>query len=77
MTRQPLNLFGHPDGIRQAVIEFFQTNSAVWDIQVQLCTNLETMPIEDASVTCQKPKVPIYLSRDCICRHKTPGAQTE
>ena len=31
LTQQPLNLSGHPDGIRQAVIEFFQANSAVWD----------------------------------------------
>lgn len=61
LTRQPLNLSGHPDGIRQAVIEFFQTNSVVWDIQVQLCTNLETMPIEDASVTWPETESP-YLS---------------
>jgi hypothetical protein len=50
LTRQPLNLSGHPDGIREAVIEYFRTNSAVWDMQVQLCTDLKTMPIEDASV---------------------------
>lgn len=61
LTRQPLNLSGHPDGIRQAVIEFFQTNSALWDIQVQLCTNLETMPIEDASITWPETESP-YLS---------------
>ena len=61
LTRQPLNLSGHPDGIRQAVIKFFHTNSAVWDIQVQLCTNLETMPIEDASATWPETESP-YLS---------------
>jgi hypothetical protein len=58
LTRQPLNLSGNPDGIRQAVVEFFQTNSAVWDMQVQLCTNLETMPIEDASVTWPETESP-------------------
>jgi hypothetical protein len=61
LTRQPLTLSGHPDGIRQAVVEFFQTNSAVWDIQVQLCTNLDSMPIEDASVTWPETESP-YLS---------------
>jgi hypothetical protein len=61
LTRKPLNLSGHPDGIRQAVIEFFLTNSAVWDLQVQLCTNIETMPIEDASVTWPETESP-YLS---------------
>jgi hypothetical protein len=60
LTRQPLHLSG-ADGIREAVVEFFRTNSAVWDIQVQLCTNLETMPIEDASVTWPETESP-YLS---------------
>jgi hypothetical protein len=69
LTRQPLNLSGNPDGIRQAVIEFFQTNSAVWDIQVQLCTNLETMPIEDASVTWPETDSP-YIS---VARLRMPA----
>jgi hypothetical protein len=51
LTHQSLDLSGRPDAIREAVVEFFKTQSAVWDIQVQLCTNLETMPIEDTSVT--------------------------
>lgn len=61
LTGQRLNLSGHPDGIREAVVEFFQTNSAVWDIQVQLCTNPSTMPIEDASVAWPETESP-YLS---------------
>jgi hypothetical protein len=61
LTRQRLNLSGSPDGIRQAVVKFFQTSSAVWDIQVQLCTNLATMPIEDASVIWPETESP-YLS---------------
>jgi hypothetical protein len=61
LTRKPLNLSGQPDGIRRAVVEFFQTNSAVWEVQVQLCTNLETMPIEDTSVTWPETES-LYLS---------------
>jgi hypothetical protein len=61
LTGQPLNLSGHPDGIRQSVVKFFQTNSAVWDVQVQLCSNLETMPIENAAVTWPETESP-YLS---------------
>jgi hypothetical protein len=61
LTQQPLDLSGHPDGIREAVVEFFRTNSAVWDIQVQLCTNLETMPIENASVIWPETESP-FLS---------------
>jgi hypothetical protein len=61
LSRKPLNLAGEPDGIRQAVVEFFRTNSAIWDVQVQLCTNIETMPIEDASVRWPETESP-YLS---------------
>ncbi len=61
LTRQKLNLSGHPDGIREAVVAFFQTNAAVWDIQVQLCTNLKTMPIENAAVVWPETESP-YLS---------------
>jgi hypothetical protein len=69
LTRQPLRLSDDPDGIRHAVVEFFQTNSAVWDIQVQLCTNLETMPIEDASVTWPETESP-YVS---VARLRAPA----
>jgi hypothetical protein len=61
LTGQRLNLSGRPDGIRQAVVEFFKTNAAMWDIQVQLRTNLKTMPIEDASVAWPETESP-YLS---------------
>lgn len=44
-----VDLDDKPDGLRDAMREFFATQSAEWEIQVQLCTNLETMPIEDAS----------------------------
>lgn len=61
LTGKPLQLSGNPDGIRQAVVEFFERNSAVWDMQVQLCTDLDTMPIEDASAIWPETKSP-YLS---------------
>ncbi len=40
---------GH-SALRDAVVEFFKTGEAVWDLKVQLCVDPETMPIEDASV---------------------------
>ena len=69
LTRQSLDLSGRPDGIREAVVEFFRTNSAVWDIQVQLCTNLETMPVEDASVIWPETESP-FLS---VARLRMPA----
>lgn len=39
-----------PNAFRNAMIEFFRSNGAEFTLQVQLCTDLETMPVEDASV---------------------------
>ncbi|MDP5009157.1 MAG: catalase family protein, partial [Glaciimonas sp.] len=50
LTDAPLDLNGKPDGLRDAVIAFFSENSAEWEVRVQLCTDLASMPIEDASV---------------------------
>jgi hypothetical protein len=49
LTDAPLDVNGKPDGLRDAVREFFRRNTAQWELRVQLCTNLEAMPIEDAS----------------------------
>ena len=39
------------DGVlRDFVVEFFRTETAEYEIRAQLCTNLERMPVEDASV---------------------------
>jgi hypothetical protein len=44
-----VDLKGKPDGLRHAVSEYFSTQAADWELRVQLCTDLEKMPIEDAS----------------------------
>ena len=50
LSKSHLNLAGKPDGLREAVLEFFTANSAEWEVRVQLCMDLEAMPIEDSSV---------------------------
>jgi hypothetical protein len=35
---------------KDAVVDFFETNSAEYEVCVQLCTDLEKMPIEDATI---------------------------
>ncbi len=47
---QFLPLRGHPDGLRDAVSEFFAEQGGTWELRAQLCTDLTKMPIEDASV---------------------------
>lgn len=49
LTNAPLNVNGKPNGLREAVKEFFASNTAVWELRAQLCTDLEAMPVEDAS----------------------------
>ncbi|HPY41132.1 MAG TPA: catalase family protein, partial [Thiolinea sp.] len=36
--------------VRDAVVGFFKSNSAQYQLRAQLCANLDTMPIEDASI---------------------------
>ncbi|HEV7417379.1 MAG TPA: catalase family protein [Tianweitania sediminis] len=40
---------GGEDGLRRAVREWFATNPAEFVVAVQLCTDLDRMPVEDAS----------------------------
>ncbi len=50
LTRSPLNVNGVPNGLREAVLDFFKKNGGVWEVRAQLCTDLEHMPIENAAV---------------------------
>jgi hypothetical protein len=51
-----------PDAVsetfRDMVVDFFATNSAEYEVKVQLCTDLVAMPIEDASVAWPEDKSP-------------------
>ncbi len=43
----------HPaswNAVKDSIVSFFQRETAGWELRVQLCTNLEKMPVEDASV---------------------------
>jgi hypothetical protein len=47
---QPVPRDAGSDAYRDMVVEFFRHNSAEYELRVQLCTDIATMPIEDASV---------------------------
>ena len=43
----------HPtswNAVKDSLVSFFQHEAAVWELRVQLCTDLAKMPVEDASV---------------------------
>jgi hypothetical protein len=48
-----------PNGLRGAVVDFMTENSAEWELRVQLCTDLQAMPIEDASVEWTSPWIAV------------------
>jgi hypothetical protein len=50
LIQAPLNVNGVPNGLREAVVDFFKKNGGVWEVRAQLCTHLELMPIENAAV---------------------------
>lgn len=58
LTDQPVKVFGHPDGLREACNAFFAHHGGRWELRIQLCTDLETMPIEDASVEWPEEQSP-------------------
>jgi hypothetical protein len=58
LTNAALNVNGKPNGLREAVREFFAARGGVWELRVQLCTDLEAMPVEDSSIPWPEDKSP-------------------
>lgn len=46
--------------LRDAIAEFFAGNGAEYELAVQLCTDLETMPVEDASAEWSEEVSPYW-----------------
>ena len=55
-----VKLAGRPNGLRAAVIDHFSKHGGEWELRVQLRTNADTMPVEDASVPWPENESP-YL----------------
>jgi hypothetical protein len=58
LTDAPVDLSGTHDGLRRAMQEHFASQGGEWELRVQLCTDLETMPIEDPSVEWKQDASP-------------------
>ena len=50
LTDAPVDLDGKPDGLRESVVAHFAQHGGEWELRAQLCTDIDAMPIEDASV---------------------------
>ena len=53
-----VDLHDKPNGLRGAVSDFFAGHGGEWELRVQLCTDLQAMPIEDASVEWPQERSP-------------------
>ena len=58
LTGKPVDLDGKPNGLRDSVVDFFRRQGGEWELRVQLCTDLESMPIEDPEVVWPEEKSP-------------------
>ena len=62
----PVDLNCTSDGLKKAVVDFFTKNTAEWNLCVQLCTDIEKMPIEDSSIVWPEnlsPYIPVARLR--------------
>jgi len=53
-----VDLADRPDGLRAALNAHFAVHGGEWELRVQLCTDIEAMPIEDATVAWPEDKSP-------------------
>ncbi len=68
LTDQPLKLTGHPTGLRDSVVDFFAREGGEWELRVQLCTDLEAMPIENAATVWPEDKSPYVTVARIVAR---------
>ena len=58
LSRQKLDLSGHPDAIRDSVREYFRSLPGAWELRVQVGTDIDAMPIEDAKTEWPEDRSP-------------------
>ena len=58
LTKAALNVNGKPNGLREAVIDYFATRGGDWELRAQLCTDVSAMPIEDPTVAWPEDQSP-------------------
>lgn len=60
LTGEPFDAEKNPSLLRDLVKDFFSREEAEYELRVQLCTDLEKMPVEDASIEWDENSSP-YL----------------
>jgi hypothetical protein len=60
-----VNASGRPDALREDMGHVLIEQDSVWELRVQLCTDLEKMPVEDSSVVWDEKESP-YVAVACL-----------
>jgi hypothetical protein len=76
LSGQLLHAGSNRIAIREAVTAFFAINSAKWELRAQLCTDIEKMPLEDASVEWPEALSP-YVTVATVIMHPQPAWNEE
>jgi hypothetical protein len=58
LTGSKVDTSGRPDALREDMRETLIEQDSVWELRVQLCTDLKSMPIEDASAVWDEKASP-------------------
>ncbi|RYG57747.1 MAG: catalase [Alphaproteobacteria bacterium] len=55
---QPIDLAGRDNALREEINAVIAAQGGEWDLRVQLCTDLSTMPVEDATIVWDEAESP-------------------
>ena len=58
LAKVPIDAKDRPDAIRESVREAMIEHGGTWELRVQLCTGLDTMPVEDPTVPWDEEQSP-------------------
>ncbi|MFC0388781.1 catalase family protein [Muricoccus vinaceus] len=69
LKNRKVDVAGRPEALREEVMAYFASQDAEWEFRVQLCTDLDTMPIEDSSVIWPEEESPYAV----VARIRVPA----
>jgi len=71
LTNAKVDLDDKPNGLRDAVVDFFRTHGGEWEVRTQLCRDLDSMPIEDSSVPWPEDESPYIAVARIVAKPQT------
>lgn len=75
LVDKKISVNGDEDVHRHLIAEFFESETAVWHLQVQLCTDVSEMPIEDPMALWDEEKSPYITVATVTARPQESWSQ--